>query len=149
MDEVKREPEKAAAEGTVQSPSPRHRKWWQTIGNGAMVLLAFLGCGLMIDLVNGWNTGSQPLNETIQSAILRISVAWMAGGFLAHWGMLLKSYCFARAATTERIKLFDHPRTASVWQRIIKQVYIDARVLAVLLCLYLVSYLCFLIRSLF
>ena len=129
--------------------SARHRKWWQTIGNGAAGLLMVLSFILIADLVSGWNTGSQPLNETIQSAILRISVAWMAGEFLAQWGRLLKSYCFARAETAERIKLFDHLRTASVWQRIVKQVYIDARVLAVLLCLYSVSCLCFLIRSLF
>ncbi len=63
--------------------------------------------------------------------------------------MLLKSYCFARAETVERIKLFDHLRTAPVRQRMIKQVYIDAQVLAVLLCLLSISLLYFQIRSLF
>ncbi len=53
------------------------------LGNGAMVLLVFLGYGLVIDLVSGWNTGSQPIEETIRHAILRISVAWAAGEFLA------------------------------------------------------------------
>lgn len=123
------------------------------IGNGAMALLIFLGYGLMIALVSeqasGWNMGSQPLRETIQPAILRVSVAWAGGEFLTHWGMLLKSYCFARAETTERIKLFDHLRTAPVWQRSVKRTYIDARVLAVRLCLYSANCLYFLIRSLF
>lgn len=137
------------SDGMDAPVTARHRKWWRGVGNGAMVLLVFLGFSLMADLVSGWYTGSQPIEEMIRHAILRISVAWVAAEFLAQWGMLLKSYCFARAETVERIKLFDHLRTAPVRQRIVKQAYIDARVLAVLLCLFSISSLCFLLRSLF
>lgn len=139
MNHAEREWEKPT-DGTDAAVSARHRKWWRMIGNGAMALLIFLGYGLMIALVSdqasGWNRDAQPLKETIQSAILCISAACAAGEFLAQWGRLLKSYCFARAETAERIKLFDHLCSAPVRQRIIRQAYIDVLVLAVLVCLY-------------
>lgn len=120
----------------MDAPVSARRRWWRGLGNGAAGLLMVLSFILIADLVSGWNRDAQPLKETIQSAILCISAACAAGEFLAQWGRLLKSYCFARAETAERIKLFDHLCSAPVRQRIIRQAYIDVLVLAVLVCLY-------------
>ena len=104
MNNNERELKKTTAGEAVQSINPR-RRWWRGLGNGAAGLLMVLSFILIADLVSGWNRDAQPLKETIQSAILCISAACAAGEFLAQWGRLLKSYCFARAETAEQAVL--------------------------------------------
>lgn len=54
---------------------------------------------------------------------------------------LLRTYCFARAETTERIKLFDYLRTEPVRLRMAKYIYYDVWVLAALFLLLGLYYL--------
>ena len=56
---------------------------------------------------------------------------------------LLRTYCFARAETAERIKLFDYLRSEPVRLRIAKYVYYDVWVLVAILLLLGVYYLLF------
>ena len=137
MDDMGGRLEKGRAEAPNRGNSARRRQWWRGLGTGVMVLMLFLGLWLIADMLSpggaGWQKRSE---EPVQYMIMRVSFAWIMCELLAQWGRLLRSYCFARAETTERIRLFDHLRSAPVRLRIARHLYFDAWVLVVLILLY-------------
>ena len=48
---------------------------------------------------------------------------WLLGVLYIESYLLIRAYCFARAETTERIKLFDYLTTAPVRRQIAKKLY--------------------------
>ena len=146
MDGIERETEKPFTEGTVQTPGPRHRRWWRGLGASTMFLAVALLPWLIRNSVlrQYLYEIQQTRPEALARCVLQsLPYLWLVCSLGLQAVNLLRTYCFARAETAERIKLFDYLRSEPVRLRIAKYVYYDVWVLVAILLLLGVYYLLF------
>lgn len=136
--------------GGMDAPvSARHRRWWQ----GLAVSTMFWAVALLPWLIRNSALRQylyeiqQTRPETLVRCMLQtMPFLWTVCALGLQTLNLLRTYCLARAETTERIKLFDYLRTEPVRLRMAKYIYYDVWVL---LALFLLLGLYYLLSSLF
>ncbi len=107
-------------------PTARHRRFWQGMGNGVVILFGELvalriSCAPYLEYARNMQQ-TQP--ERFVYAVLGcLPHLWLLGVLYIESYLLIRAYCFARAETTERIKLFDYLTTAPVRRQIAKKLY--------------------------
>ncbi len=125
-------------------PTARHRRWWRGLG----ISTIFWAVAFLTWLIRN-STLMQYLHEIQQTRpgmwmrcmLQTAPLLWMPFVLGVEMLSLLRTYCFARAETTERIKLFDYLRTEPVRLRMAKYIYYDVWVLAALFLLLGLYYL--------
>lgn len=126
MDSANIELERAVDEKTAQPIDPSHRRFWRGLGNGVVILFGELvalriSCAPYLEYARNMQQ-TQP--ERFVYAVLGcLPYLWLLGVLYIESYLLIRAYCFARAETTERIKLFDYLTTAPVRRRIAKKLY--------------------------
>ena len=124
MEDRDNRPEQGQSRASGAEKASNHRKRWQAIGDGVWLMLVVLGFSLLcMPLTPGSAVLPTQPEQTLQSLLRHLALAWPASELLVQWGRLLKHYCFARAETTEEIKLFDYLRSEPVRMRIAKYLY--------------------------
>ena len=107
-------------------PTDRHRSFWRGLGNGVVILFGELvalriSCAPYLEYARNMQQ-TQP--ERFVYAVLGcLPYLWLLGVLYIESYLLIRAYCFARAETTERIKLFDYLTTAPVRRQIAKKLY--------------------------
>lgn len=107
-------------------PTARHRRFWRGLGNGVVILFGELvalriSCAPYLEYARNIQQ-TQP--ERFVYAVLGcLPHLWLLGVLYIESYLLIRAYCFARAETTERIKLFDYLTAAPVRRRIAKKLY--------------------------
>ena len=107
-------------------PTARHRRFWRGLGNGVVILFGELvalriSCAPYLEYARNMQQ-TQP--ERFVYAVLGcLPHLWLLGVLYIESYLLIRAYCFARAETTERIKLFDYLTTAPVRRQIAKKLY--------------------------
>ncbi len=122
----------------------RHRRWWRGLG----ISTIFWAVAFLPWLIRN-SALMQYLHEIQQTRpgmwmrcmLQTAPLLWMPFVLGVEMLSLLRTYCFARAETTERIKLFDYLRTEPVRLRMAKYIYYDVWVLAALFLLLGLYYL--------
>ena len=112
--------------GAAAPPTARHRNFWR--GLGYFVLVLFIVLMLMRvrhipEVEYAHNIQLTQPEMFLRYALECLPRVWLMVSLYTISEQMLKDYCFARAETTERIRLFDYLLTEPVRRRLAKYLY--------------------------
>lgn len=129
LEENRKKPDQGATPpdtGAAAPPTARHRNFWRGLGYFVLVLFT----ALMLTRVryipeveyarNIQLTQPEMFVRCILESLPRVC---LMGALYTISEQVLRDYCFARAETTERIRLFDYLLTEPVRRRLAKDLY--------------------------
>lgn len=112
--------------GAAAPPTARHRNFWRGLGNGMVVLFT----ALMLTRVRyipeveyARNIQLTQPEMFVRYALECLPRVCLMGALYIISEQMLRAYCFARAETTERIRLFDYLLTEPARRRLAKDLY--------------------------
>ena len=112
--------------GAAAPPTARHRNFWRGLGYFVSVLFIVLMTMRVRHIPEVEYARNIQLTQPemfVRYALECLPRVCLMGALYAISEQMLRAYCFARAETTERIRLFDYLLTEPVRRRLAKYLY--------------------------
>lgn len=112
--------------GAAAPPTARHRNFWRGLGYFVLVLFIVLMTMRVRHIPEVEYARNIQLTQPemfVRYALECLPRVCLMGALYIISEQMLRAYCFARAETTERIRLFDYLLTEPVRRRLAKDLY--------------------------